>query len=47
VVGYRPAHGDDLSQGGMGIWLARKLCDHVDLILHQWWFTVRLVTLLR
>ena len=28
--GTGPAHGDDLSRGGMGLWLARKLCDHVD-----------------
>lgn len=30
-AGYGPAHGDDLSQGGMGLWLARQLCDHVDI----------------
>lgn len=30
-AGYGPAHGDDLSRGGMGLWLARQLCDHVDL----------------
>jgi anti-sigma regulatory factor (Ser/Thr protein kinase) len=30
-AGYRPAHGDDLSRGGMGLWLARQLCDHVDI----------------
>ncbi|MGY1624823.1 anti-sigma factor RsbA family regulatory protein [Geodermatophilus sp. SYSU D00965] len=28
-AGYGPAHGDDLSHGGMGLWLARQLCDHV------------------
>jgi anti-sigma regulatory factor (Ser/Thr protein kinase) len=30
-AGYGPAHGDDLSRGGMGLWLARQLCDHVDV----------------
>src|SRR3712207_9096862 len=30
-IGYGPAHGDDLSLGGMGLWLARQLCDHVDI----------------
>jgi anti-sigma regulatory factor (Ser/Thr protein kinase) len=30
-AGYGPAHGDDLSRGGMGLWLARQLCDHVDI----------------
>ncbi len=30
-LGYGPAHGDDLSRGGMGLWLARQLCDHVDI----------------
>jgi anti-sigma regulatory factor (Ser/Thr protein kinase) len=30
-AGYGPAHGDDLSHGGMGLWLARQLCDHVDI----------------
>jgi anti-sigma regulatory factor (Ser/Thr protein kinase) len=45
--GYRPAHGDDLSRGGMGLWLARKLCDHVDLISTASGFTVRLVAVLR
>jgi anti-sigma regulatory factor (Ser/Thr protein kinase) len=45
--GYRPAHGDDLSRGGMGLWLARKLCDHVDLITTGAGFTVRLVSVLR
>jgi anti-sigma regulatory factor (Ser/Thr protein kinase) len=30
-AGYGPAHGADLSRGGMGLWLARQLCDHVDL----------------
>jgi anti-sigma regulatory factor (Ser/Thr protein kinase) len=28
-AGYGPAHGEDLSHGGMGLWLARQLCDHV------------------
>ncbi|MCZ2860422.1 sensor histidine kinase [Blastococcus sp. VKM Ac-2987] len=30
-AGYGPAHGADLSRGGMGLWLARQLCDHVDI----------------
>jgi anti-sigma regulatory factor (Ser/Thr protein kinase) len=30
-AGYGPAHGGDLSRGGMGLWLARQLCDHVDI----------------
>ncbi|QNG36992.1 sensor histidine kinase [Geodermatophilaceae bacterium NBWT11] len=42
LAGYRPAHGDDLSRGGMGLWLARKLCDHVDLHRSAAGLTVRL-----
>ena len=30
-AGYGPAHGEDLSHGGMGLWLARQLCDHVAI----------------
>lgn len=30
-AGFGPAHGVDLSRGGMGLWLARQLCDHVDI----------------
>jgi anti-sigma regulatory factor (Ser/Thr protein kinase) len=33
-AGYGPAHGEDLSRGGMGLWLARQLCDHVDVSSH-------------
>jgi len=47
LSGYRPAHGDDLSRGGMGLWLARKLCDHVDLEQHDGGLTVRLTTAVR
>ncbi len=47
AAGYQPAHGDDLGRGGMGLWLARKLCDHVDLIRGPGGLTVRLVTALR
>ena len=47
AAGYQPAHGDDLGRGGMGLWLARKLCDHVDLIRGRGGLTVRLVTALR
>ncbi|WP_222195590.1 sensor histidine kinase [Modestobacter italicus] len=47
LAGFRPAHGDDLSRGGMGLWLARKLWDHVDLLTGPQGFTVRLSTPLR
>ncbi len=47
VAGFQPAHGDDLSRGGMGLWLARKLWDHVDLVRGPASFTVRLGTRLR
>jgi anti-sigma regulatory factor (Ser/Thr protein kinase) len=30
-AGYGPAHGADLAHGGMGLWLARQLCDHVAI----------------
>jgi anti-sigma regulatory factor (Ser/Thr protein kinase) len=46
-AGYLPAHGPDLGRGGMGLWLARKLWDHVDLIRRPEGFTVRLSTRLR
>jgi anti-sigma regulatory factor (Ser/Thr protein kinase) len=46
-AGYGPAHGADLSQGGMGLWLARQLCDHVDVIDDGAGLTVRLATALR
>ncbi len=42
VAGFQPAHGEDLSRGGMGLWLARKLWDHVDLLHGPDGFTVRL-----
>ncbi|MGY1724005.1 anti-sigma factor RsbA family regulatory protein [Blastococcus sp. SYSU DS0533] len=45
--GYRPAHGVDLAQGGMGLWLTRKLWDHVDLLHGPAGFTVRLSSRLR
>ncbi|MGZ4569398.1 MAG: anti-sigma factor RsbA family regulatory protein [Blastococcus sp.] len=45
--GFTPAHGLDLSQGGMGLWLARKLWDHVDLLPGPAGLTVRLSTRLR
>lgn len=47
LSGYRPAHGDDLSRGGMGLWLARKLCDHVDLQTTEAGLTVRLSSAVR
>jgi anti-sigma regulatory factor (Ser/Thr protein kinase) len=46
-AGYGPAHGTDLSRGGMGLWLARQLCDHVDVINDGPGLTVRLTTALR
>jgi anti-sigma regulatory factor (Ser/Thr protein kinase) len=46
-AGYGPAHGEDLSRGGMGLWLARQLCDHVDVIDDGAGLTVRLTTSLR
>jgi anti-sigma regulatory factor (Ser/Thr protein kinase) len=45
-IGYGPAHGDDLSLGGMGLWLARQLCDHVDITLTPDGVQVRLTTVL-
>ncbi|MCZ2837676.1 sensor histidine kinase [Modestobacter sp. VKM Ac-2985] len=47
LAGFQPAHGDDLSQGGMGLWLARKLWDHVDLVNEPDGLTVRLSSPLR
>jgi anti-sigma regulatory factor (Ser/Thr protein kinase) len=46
-AGYGPAHGTDLSRGGMGLWLARQLCDHVDVVDNGAGLTVRLTTALR
>ena len=43
-AGYRPAHGEDLSAGGMGLWLARQLCDHVVLRRDERGSSVRLAT---
>ncbi len=45
--GFAPAHGPDLSRGGMGLWLARKLWDHVDVLSGPDGLTVRLGTRLR
>lgn len=45
--GFVPAHGPDLGRGGMGLWLARKLFDHVDLLRGPDGLTVRLSTRLR
>lgn len=44
LAGFAPAHGDDLTRGGMGLWLARKLWDSVDLTLGPHGLTVRLAT---
>ncbi len=44
LAGYAPAHGTDLSHGGMGLWLARQLCDHVSMARTADGFTVRLAT---
>jgi anti-sigma regulatory factor (Ser/Thr protein kinase) len=46
-AGYGPAHGDDLSRGGMGLWLARQLCDHVHVARTAEGTSVRLVARLR
>ena len=45
--GFTPAHGPDLSTGGMGLWLARKLWDHVDVLPSDSGLTVRLSTRVR
>lgn len=45
--GFAPAHGLDLSHGGMGLWLARKLWDHVDVLPTEAGLTVRLSTRIR
>jgi anti-sigma regulatory factor (Ser/Thr protein kinase) len=45
-IGYGPAHGEDLSLGGMGLWLARQLCDHVDITPDTTGVRVRLTTVL-
>jgi anti-sigma regulatory factor (Ser/Thr protein kinase) len=45
--GFTPAHGLDLSLGGMGLWLARKLWDHVDVLPTDGGLSVRLSTRLR
>ena len=45
--GFTPAHGLDLSLGGMGLWLARKLWDHVDVLPTDEGLSVRLSTRLR
>lgn len=44
LAGFQPAHGPDLARGGMGLWLARKLFDHVDLLPGPDGLTVRLAT---
>ncbi len=46
-AGYGPAHGEDLSRGGMGLWLARQLCDHVHVARSAASTSVRLVARLR
>ena len=43
-AGYGPAHGEDLSHGGMGLWLARQLCDHVAIRRGEHGVSVRLST---
>jgi anti-sigma regulatory factor (Ser/Thr protein kinase) len=47
LAGYVPAHGLDLGRGGMGLWLARKLWDTVDLVAGEQGLTVRLSSRLR
>lgn len=46
LSGYWPAHGQDLSRGGMGLWLARKLFDHVDVTREHGRTVVRLAAAL-
>ncbi len=43
-AGYGPAHGDDLAAGGMGLWLARQLCDHVAIRCDEGGVGVRLTS---
>jgi len=45
--GFLPAHGLDLSHGGMGLWLARKLWDHVDVLPGPAGLSVRLSSRVR
>ncbi|TQN35725.1 anti-sigma regulatory factor (Ser/Thr protein kinase) [Blastococcus colisei] len=45
--GFVPAHGLDLSRGGMGLWLARKLWDHVDVLPGPAGLSVRLSSRVR
>jgi anti-sigma regulatory factor (Ser/Thr protein kinase) len=47
LSGFIPAHGLDLSAGGMGLWLARKLWDHVDVLPTEQGLSVRLSTRVR
>jgi anti-sigma regulatory factor (Ser/Thr protein kinase) len=42
LAGYLPADRHSPSRGGMGLWLARQLCDHVDMSVTPEGFTVRL-----
>ncbi|MGY1746254.1 anti-sigma factor RsbA family regulatory protein [Blastococcus sp. SYSU D00695] len=46
LAGFQPAHGPDLARGGMGLWLARKLWDSVDLVNAGAGLTVRMTTAL-
>ena len=43
-AGYGPAHGDDLAAGGMGLWLARQLCDRVAIRSDEQGVAVRLTS---
>jgi anti-sigma regulatory factor (Ser/Thr protein kinase) len=43
LAGYVPAHRNP-ARGGLGLWLARRLCDHVELRRTPEGFTVRLAT---
>jgi anti-sigma regulatory factor (Ser/Thr protein kinase) len=42
-AGYLPANPMDPHRGGMGLWLARNFCDHLDIFHSEDGFTVRLV----
>jgi hypothetical protein len=44
LAGYVPARGQDPRRTGMGLWLARQLCDQLKMARTPYGFTVRLVS---
>jgi len=44
LAGHRPLHAHGLTAGGMGIWIARQLCERVEMFRSPKGFTVRLGT---